>query len=254
MILCDTHSHLYLKEFKNDLDQVIDNAIGNDVRYIMLPNIDNSSIRDMLDVCDRYPAICYPMMGLHPTSVRSNYEEEFRKIEDQLFNYDFCAIGEIGIDLYWDKTYEKEQELVFRRQVELARHMNLPIVIHSRNSINRIIEILSEMNVGGVSGVFHCFSGNKKQADRIIELGFKLGIGGVVTFKNSGLEQVVEQTDLEHLLLETDAPFLAPAPYRGKRNESAYIRIIAEKIAEIKKLPLVTVAEVTTSNALKLFT
>lgn len=253
MILTDTHSHLYLKDFHDDLDRVIKNAINNDVKYIFLPNIDSSSINDLYQVSDQFSEICYPMMGLHPTSVKSNYTDELEIIEKQLFKNNFCAVGEIGIDLYWDKSFAQEQEIVFKRQVILAKELELPIVIHSRNSINRILEILSEMNIKGVTGIFHCFSGNQEQADRIIDMGFKLGIGGVVTFRKSGLQTVVEKTGLEHLLLETDAPFLAPVPHRGKRNESAYIRIIAEKVAEIKNLTIEDVAEVTTRNALDLF-
>ena len=253
MIFTDTHSHLYLQEFKNDLDQVINNAIKKDIKYILLPNIDSSSITDLYEVCNKYSDICFPMMGLHPTSVKANYEEEIGKIEEQVSKHEFCAIGEIGIDLYWDKTFEKEQELVFRKQVQLAKETDLPIVVHSRNSTNEIISILTDMDIKTLTGVFHCFSGTEEQANKITDMGFKLGIGGVVTFKNSGLGKVIEKIDLRHLLLETDAPFLAPVPFRGKRNESAYIKIIAEKIAEIKQLTTEEVAEVTTNNALELF-
>lgn len=253
MILTDTHSHLYLKDFNNDLDEVILNAVEEDVRYIFLPNIDSSSVDDLNSVCDKYHDICFPMMGLHPTSVKHGYEEELRIIGEHFQGRKFCAVGEIGIDLYWDKTFKKEQEEVFRKQVLIAEKLDLPIVIHSRNSIDIIISILSEMNIPGIEGVFHCFPGNTKQAERIINMGFKLGIGGVVTFKNSGLQKVVESVDLRHILLETDSPFLAPVPYRGKRNESAYIRIIAEKIAEIKQLSLEKVASVTTQSALEMF-
>ena len=192
MILCDTHSHPYLKEFKHDLDQVILNAANNDVKYIFLPNIDSSSTDDMLDVCNKYPDICFPMMGLHPTSVKANYKEELKRIEKKFSEGKFYGIGEIGIDLYWDTTYEHEQELVFQKQVELAMENDLPVVIHSRNSIDKIIGILSEMNPESLTGVFHCFSGNTEQADKIFSLGFKLGIGGVLTFKNSGLDNVVK--------------------------------------------------------------
>lgn len=253
MILTDTHSHLYLKEFENDLDKVIDNAIEQGVKYIFLPNIDSKSIDDLIEVYNRYPETCFPMMGLHPTSVKSDYEKELEIIEKELFKNDYCAVGEIGVDLYWDKTFKKEQEDVFRRQVIMAKKMDLPIVIHSRNSIDNIINILSEMNIPGLKGVFHCFPGNILHAEKVINLGFKLGIGGVVTFKNSGLQKVVVSVDLKHILLETDAPYLAPVPYRGKRNESAYIRIIAEKIAELKNISIEEVGEVTTRNALGLF-
>lgn len=253
MILTDTHSHLYLKEFNNDLDQVIKNAADNDVKHIFLPNIDSSSIDDMIKVCNKYPDTCFPLMGLHPTSVKANYEEELNKIEKWFTEGKFYGIGEIGIDLYWDKTYKKEQELVFRKQVQLAKEADLPIVIHSRNSTDEIISILTDVDFKNVSGVFHCFSGNEEQAKKITDMGFKLGIGGVITFKNSGLDKVIEKIDIKHLLLETDSPFLAPVPYRGKRNESAYIRIIAEKIANIKQITIEEVAEMTTSNALELF-
>jgi TatD DNase family protein len=253
MILTDTHSHLYLKEFKDDLDEVMRNAAESGVKYIFLPNIDSSSIDDLKSVSNAYPDHCFPMMGLHPTSVKAGFEEELMVIEEQFQNDTFCAVGEIGIDLYWDKTFVKEQEAVFRKQVAMAMDMNLPVVIHSRNSIDMLIEILTLMNIDGLKGVFHCFPGNILHAEKVIDMGFKIGIGGVLTFKNSGLQKVVEQTDLQHILLETDAPFLAPVPYRGKRNESAYIRIIAEKVAEIKNLTLEEVAEVTTNNALELF-
>jgi len=253
MILCDTHSHLYLKEFKHDLDQVILNAANNDVKYIFLPNIDSSSTDDMLDVCNKYPDICFPMMGLHPTSVKANYKEELKRIEKKFSEGKFYGIGEIGIDLYWDTTYEHEQELVFQKQVELAMKNDLPVVIHSRNSIDKIIGILSEMNPESLTGVFHCFSGNTEQADKIFSLGFKLGIGGVLTFKNSGLDNVVKNIDLRHILLETDAPFLSPVPFRGKRNESAYIELIAKKIAEIKNTTIEKTASITTKNANRLF-
>jgi len=202
----------------------------------------------------KYPNNCFPMMGLHPTSVKENYKEELAVVEEWLAKEKFCAVGEIGIDLYWDKTLLKEQQEAFRYQIDLAKKYELPFVIHCRDSFNEIFEILDEMNDEKMRGIFHCFTGNVEQANHIINYGdFKIGIGGVVTFKNSGLDKTVEQIDLEHLVLETDSPYLAPTPFRGKRNESTYLYNIAEKVADIYNLPIETVAEVTTENSKKVF-
>ncbi len=253
MILTDTHTHLYLDNFNEDREQTIKKAIDQNVKYMFLPNIDSDSIEDMLNLCRLFPNNCFPMIGLHPTSVKDNYKEELSVVDRWLSTSEFIAIGETGIDLYWDKTHAKEQEIAFRHQIELALLHKLPIVIHSRNSIDRIIDIVNDPSYNELQGVFHCFPGTLEHANTIIELGYKIGIGGVVTFKNSNLKDVIEHISLEHILLETDSPFLAPAPHRGKRNESAYINIIAKRIAEIRGISLETVAKITTQNSIELF-
>jgi len=254
MIFIDTHTHLYLDEFSDDLNQVVEKAINKGVKYMLLPNIDSTSIEKMLKLCQTFPDNCFPMIGLHPTSVKSNFENELKIVENYLAKSNFYAIGEIGIDLYWDKTFYKEQLEAMRFQIHLAKERNLPIVIHSRNSFDEVFTVLSELKFPEMRGVFHCFSGSVDQAKKVIaELGFKLGIGGVVTFKNSGLDKVVKEIDLKDIILETDSPFLAPLPFRGKRNESAYTIIIAEKIAAIKNIAIEEVANETTNTALELF-
>ena len=253
MTFIDTHTHLYLDAFDQDRDQVIQSALGNQVKIMLLPNIDSESVDSLHRLCDRYPGICLPMMGLHPTSVNASFEEEMQKIEKQFGQRPYVAVGETGMDLYWDRTFEREQEQAFRHQISLALANHLPVVIHSRNAAGRIIEILEDYRESRLTGVFHCFSGSLSQARQIIGMGFYLGIGGVLTFKKSGLEEVVRQAGLEHLVLETDAPFLAPVPYRGKRNESAWLPLIAEKLAEVTGTTPEHIAEVTTANAQKLF-
>jgi TatD DNase family protein len=252
--LTDTHAHLYLKEFENDLDEVIGRALENGVKRIFLPNLDSSSVKDMLRICEHYKGICFPMMGLHPTSVKENYSEELSFLEKQLNTSQVIAIGEIGIDLYWDKTYLKEQQLAFRTQLNWAKERELPVVIHARDSFSEIFEVMDQEYTPGLKGVFHSFTGNKEQVKKILSYGFYIGINGIVTFKNSGLDQVVKDIPLEKLLIETDAPFLAPTPYRGKRNESSYVRKVAEKIAEIKEVGMEELANISTRNALSLFT
>lgn len=207
----------------------------------------------MLKLCEEFPTNCFPMMGLHPTSVKENYLEEIKKMEDWFEKGKFVAVGEAGIDLYWDKTFFKEQEECFRLQINIAISKNLPLVIHSRESFHDIMEILHDYKGSGLKGVFHCFTGTTEQAKQVIDLGFMLGIGGVVTFKNSKLDQVVENIDLDHLILETDSPFLAPVPFRGKRNESTYINIIANKIAQLKQMSKEEIANRTTENVFRLF-
>ncbi len=253
MIFIDTHTHLYLRQFDDDRTEAIFNAIEAGVQYMFLPNIDSGTLSSMLEVCDQFPENCFPMMGLHPTSVKGNYIEELEKVREELKKRKYIAIGECGIDLYWDKTYFQQQDEAFRYQIKLAREYDLPLVIHSRDSFDEIFEIMDEEYSPELKGVFHCFSGNYNHAKRIIDWGFKLGIGGVVTFKNSGLDKVIEKVDLKHVILETDAPFLAPIPYRGQRNESAYIPLIARKIADIRKIAKEEVADITTRNAKELF-
>lgn len=253
MILADTHAHLYLDEFNDDRHLVIRRALDEGIRYIFLPNIDQSSIRPMMDLAGEYPGTCFPMMGLHPTSVKEDHDEQLKLVEEWLSKGGFIAVGEIGIDLYWDTTYREEQEDAFRRQLRLAITHALPVAIHTRNSMDVALGIIKEEHREGLSGVFHCFSGTAAQAEEAVDMGFYLGIGGVVTFKNSDLPGIVKSIPIRHLLLETDAPFLAPVPYRGKRNESAFIRLIATKVGEIKNMSREDVASVTTANALKLF-
>ncbi len=254
MILTDTHTHLYLEEFAGDRDMVIQKAIESGVQYMLLPNIDSESIEPMKKLCNQYPDNCLPMMGLHPTSVKENYEDELKIVKHELDTHKYYAVGEIGIDLYWDKTHFKQQQIALRTQIEWAIEKDLPVVIHSRDSFEEIFEILDEMKTPKLRGVFHCFTGNDQHAEHILSYeNFKFGIGGVLTFKNSGLDKVVANFGMENIILETDSPYLTPMPYRGKRNQSAYTYYIAEKLAEIYDISVERVAEVTTANARKLF-
>jgi TatD DNase family protein len=254
MKFIDSHSHLYLPEFANDLPAVIQSSCDAGVTRILLPNIDSTSWQPMLELRAKYPGICYPMAGLHPTSVLpETVEDELAEVTRQLENGSYIAVGEIGIDLYWDKTHQALQEEAFLYQVKLAKKHKLPVAIHVRKSFDEVWRILKPETGPDLKGVFHCFPGDENQARRAIEAGFLLGIGGVVTFKNSHLQKVVAAVGTGHLVLETDAPFLAPAPHRGKRNEPAYIPVIAQKVAELCNTSLEEVAEVTTENALKLF-
>ncbi|MEZ5196918.1 MAG: TatD family hydrolase [Bacteroidales bacterium] len=253
MFLIDTHTHLYLNAFDPDRKEVVKQAVKQGVKYMLLPNIDGSSIEGMLQLCEEFPSNCFPMMGLHPTSVNETFMEELDSVEHWLKKKKFIAIGETGIDLYWDKTFLEEQKIVFSRQLEMAKKYKVPIVVHMRDSFDETYKVVKKYASPDLTGVFHCFTGNEEQARKIIDLNFKLGIGGVVTFKNSGLADVVKNVDLKHILLETDSPFLAPAPFRGKRNESAYIKLVAQKLAAIKQLTVDEIAEITTANALDLF-
>ena len=257
MFLVDTHTHLYAEEFDADRDQMLANAMAQGIQKFFLPNIDSRSIAVMKELAKNYPEHCYAMMGLHPCSVNESVEEELAVIKQQLFSEKYCAVGEIGIDLYWDKTFIEQQKQAFRTQIQWAIELNLPISIHCRNAFDEIYDILREYcepnKDNGLKGIFHCFSGNTAQANKIIELGFYLGIGGVVTFKNSGLDKVVQAIELNKIVLETDSPYLAPTPHRGKRNESAYIALIAQKVAEIKNCSIEQVAEQTTANAQQVF-
>jgi TatD DNase family protein len=253
MKLIDTHSHLYLDDFRQDFPEVMNRLRENQVEKVFLPNIDSSSINEMLKLETDYPEIFFPMMGLHPSSVQENYEEELQLVDKWLQKKQFIAIGEIGIDLYWDDTYFNQQVEAFRTQINWAKKLKLPIVIHARNSFNEIFDVVDEEKDENLTGVFHSFSGTYEQAQHIIDLGFKIGINGIVTFKNSSLDDVVKQIDINHLVLETDSPFLSPEPKRGKRNESSHVLYIAEKIAKIKNLSISEVGEITTENAKTLF-
>lgn len=253
MFFIDTHTHLYLNAFDTDRSETVKRAVSQGVRYMLLPNIDSESVKPMHQLCAAFPGNCFPMMGLHPTSVKENWKAELQLVEAQLANGTYCAVGEVGLDFYWDLTFRKEQEEVFRKHIELAIHYKLPLVIHSRKSIDEIILILRETKNPALTGVFHCFSGSPEQAQRIVDLGFKLGIGGVVTFKNSKLKETIRSTGIGHLVLETDAPFISPTPYRGQRNESAYIPLIAAHVAEAFGITTEEVAAITTQTALQLF-
>ncbi|SDF08428.1 TatD family hydrolase [Chitinophaga filiformis] len=249
----DTHAHLYGEEFSADRTVMVERALAAGVSRLYLPNIDSSSIEGMLALEAQFPDNCFAMMGVHPCYINENVEQELSVVREWLAKRPFKAIGEIGLDFYWDTTYREQQYHAFRSQLELAREYNLPVAIHSRESTRECIDEVKALQDGRLSGVFHCFSGTLEEAKEIIDLGFYLGIGGVVTFKKSGLDKILEDIDLQYVVLETDAPYLAPVPYRGKRNESAYIPLIGEKIADVKNLKIADVAAMTTNNALKLF-
>ena len=250
----DTHTHLYLPQFDEDRDEVIARAIGQGVHKLLLPNIDRDSVSGMFELVDSYPDVCYPMMGLHPCSVSENVDEQLNELKRIFTDKEVVAIGEIGIDLYWDKSTLPLQIAAFREQVKWAKERKLPIVIHARDSFNELFEQLDELNDDQLTGVFHCFTGTVEDAKKIIGYGgFMLGIGGVSTFKKSNLDAVLTHVPLEYILLETDSPYLAPTPYRGKRNESAYIPLIAEKLSEIYNCSVEKIGDTTTQNALRLF-
>ncbi len=253
MQLIDTHTHLYLEQFNKDRHDVVESAINKGIDTLLLPNIDRNSIEPMLQLCRDFPQNCYPMMGLHPTSVGSDYQEQLHIVETELKQGKYIAVGEIGLDFYWDKTFKSQQLDAFRLQLRLAIQHDLPVAIHTRDAFPEILDIVESEHKGKLRGVFHCFTGGPVEAERILEMDMLMGIGGVLTFKKSGLDAIVADIPLTHLLLETDAPFLAPAPFRGKRNESAYLLYVAKKLAEVKKIPLDTLAETCTANAKNLF-
>ena len=253
MILIDTHTHLYLKDFENDIDEVIQKARAEGVAKFYLPAIDSSELPNIIALESKYPGLCFAMIGLHPCSVNEKYVHELMIVEDSLSKIKCKAIGEIGLDFYWDKTFINQQYECFHKQIELALLYKLPIVIHSRNSLDEAIGVVKEYIPRGLTGIFHCFGGTEQQADQIISTGFYLGIGGIVTYKKSGLAEVLVNIDLKHLVLETDAPYLTPVPFRGKRNESSYLKYIVAKIAEIKNVTSEDVARVTTQNAERVF-
>jgi TatD DNase family protein len=251
----DTHAHLYSEEFETDLDEIIYRSQQSSVNYILLPNIDLASINPMIALSQKFPN-CIPMMGLHPGYVKEDWENQLSFIEQKLFESpeQYCAVGEIGMDFYWDTTFCEEQKIVFRKQIQWAKELKLPIAIHCRNAFDEIFEILDRENSIELTGVFHCFTGNLDQAKHILNYGgFKLGIGGVITYKKSELPEVIQQIELKQIVLETDAPYLPPVPYRGKRNESSYIPLVADKLAEIYNCPVSEIAEKTTQNAIHLF-
>lgn len=249
----DTHCHLFLPEFEKDRDEAIQRGLKSNVKKFILPNVDTSTMDDMLQLANSYPAHCFPLAGLHPSSVEEDYLEELKIIRRYLDNGKFWGIGEIGLDFYWDKTFEKEQIMALKTQLEWALELDLPAIIHNRESFDETIKIVKEVGNGKLRGIFHCFTGTTDQAVRIVDLGFSLGIGGILTFKNSDLDQTLKNIPLEKIILETDSPYLAPVPKRGKRNEPAYLLYIANKLAEIKDLDTHQIAEQTTRNAKNIF-
>ncbi len=254
MILTDTHTHLYSKDFDEDRNALIEKAINSGVTRFFMPNVDSETIADMFQVEKQFPNNCFAMIGLHPCSVGMKYQHELQVVDYWLKKRKFVAIGEIGIDLFWDKSFLVQQQDAFRIQIQMAQKHDLPYIIHTRNSFNEVMEIVNEFNNYSTKAIFHCFGGTVEQAQQVINAGdFKLGIGGVVTFKNSDLDKVVEAIDLKHIVLETDAPYLAPMPHRGKRNEPDYLILIAKRIAEIKNISLEEVAAVTTQNSIDIF-
>ena len=253
MNLIDTHAHIYQEDFQIDIDAVIARAKENGVSKIYLPNVDVPSIAELKALVQKDPQLFIPMMGLHPCYVKEDFEEQLNTIEKELRSGNYVAVGEIGIDLYWDKSFFAQQQDAFRRQIKWALELDLPIVIHARDSLQEIFAIMDEENRPALKGIFHCFSGNVDDARKVIAYGFKIGIGGVVTFKNGGLDKVLKETDIKHLVIETDAPYLTPVPHRGKRNESSYVKLVAIKLAEIYGISLDEVAAITTANAAEVF-
>lgn len=252
MTLIDTHSHIYLPEFEPDRVAMLERAGQSGISHILMPAID-SETHEAQFLLEKQSPLCLSMMGVHPCSIKENYKDELKIARDHFEKRKFIAVGEIGLDFYWDKTFTNEQYKAFHEQLEWALHFDIPVSIHSRNATDECIQVVTEHQKGKLKGVFHCFSGDKEQAQQIIDLGWYLGIGGVVTFKNSGLDKVMEHVSLDHVVVETDAPYLAPVPFRGKRNEPSYLSYVVSKLSEIKKIYPDEVAAITTTNAKKLF-
>lgn len=254
MKLIDTHTHLFSEQFNEDVEIVIQNALNAGVQQMLMPNVDLNSAERMHAIADKYLGVCLPMMGLHPCSVGADFEMDLQKILSYFPQRKYCAVGEIGIDLYWDKTFISQQKEAFSQQIIFAKEHKLPVVIHVRESFDEVFDVIDSLHDSSLSGVFHCFTGNAEQAKKVMEYEtFMMGIGGVLTFKKSGLDIVVKDIPIEFLVLETDSPYLAPTPHRGKRNESSYLTLILEKLAEVKGLLKEEVASITTANAKKLF-
>lgn len=249
----ETHAHIYSSKFDSDRDQVIQDIREAGIERVYMPNVDVETISAMLDCEEKYPGLCIPMMGLHPCDVKEDFHEQLAIMEDWLNTRQFAAVGEIGLDLYWDRTFFEQQKGALRIQINWAKERDLPIVLHCRDSMDETIAIVKEEHDGNLKGIFHCFTGDAYQAKQIIDMGFLLGIGGVATFKNGGLDKVLPEMSIDHLVLETDAPYLAPVPYRGKRNSPAYLPIIAEKIGDYLQISKEEVALKTKQNALNLF-
>lgn len=253
MILIDTHCHLYSTEFGTESQEIINRARSVGVEKFYLPAIDSEVIDAMLSLEAANPGVCYAMMGLHPCSVNDRVTDELNLVKEWLNKRSFVAVGEIGLDFYWDKTYAEQQRMAFVLQMEWALERNLPIVIHTRNAMQETIDLVKPFAAKGLKGIFHCFSGSYESAKQIVGMDFMLGIGGVLTYKNAGLPEALDKIGLEHMVLETDAPYLSPVPYRGKRNESSYMIEVAKKLAEVKKVTLEEIATITTANAQKIF-
>lgn len=252
-VFVDTHTHLFLTEFEQDRHETVQRAIDHGVKAMFLPNVDLETIDKVFELAGAFPENCFPMVGLHPESVFEDFEEKLVPIEKIILQKKIYGIGETGLDYYWDQTFKEQQKASFDRQLKMAKKYNLPIVIHVRNSFDDVIELVQQNVSPGLTGIFHCFTGTLAEAEKIIGLGFYLGIGGIVTFKNGGLDKVIPEVPLESIVLETDSPFLAPVPYRGKRNESSYVVNVAERIAQLKNISIEEVAGITTQNAQKLF-
>ncbi|MDB5222590.1 MAG: Hydrolase TatD [Chitinophagaceae bacterium] len=252
-MIIDTHTHLYLSDFAADIDEVIKRAGEEGVEKFYLPAIDSTETGNLLALEEKYPGKCFAMMGLHPCSVKENYKEELDMVYHWLQKRKFAAIGEIGLDFYWDKTFTGLQYESFHKQIEWALQFNLPVVLHTRNAMQESIDVVKEYQGKNLRGIFHCFSGTLQNALDITGTGFYLGIGGVITYKNSGLAEVIKEIDIKHIVLETDAPYLTPVPFRGKRNESSYLKYVVQKIAAIKNIPIEEVEEITTQNAGTIF-
>ncbi|MDO6388525.1 TatD family hydrolase [Pontibacter sp. BT731] len=253
MTLIDSHAHIYSEKFQQDRDEAVARALEAGVEKFYMPNIDHTSIDVMLETEEKHPAQCIAMMGLHPTSVNKDFEQELYLVEEWLGKRKFAAVGECGIDLYWDKTFLPQQQEALKVQIELAKKHQLPIILHTRDSFDETYEIITAAQDGSLKGIFHCFSGTVGQAAKVKELGFLMGIGGVATFKNGGLDMVLPHVNLEDLVLETDCPYLAPVPHRGKRNEPVYLPLVAQRVGELMQKPVEEVAAATTRNALNLF-
>ena len=253
MVLTDTHTHLYYETDEAKRAELIQRCKENDITRLFLPNVDAASVPMVYSLQEAYPEMCFPMLGLHPCDVKENWEAELQQIKAAYGEKKIYAIGEIGIDLYWDKTTLPQQIEAFKQQISWAKSLKLPIVIHCRDAFDEVFAVLEEEQGDDLFGIFHCFTGTAEQAQKVIGLGFYLGIGGVVTYKNSGLDKVVVGVDLKHIVLETDSPYLTPVPYRGKKNESSYLIYVAQKVAELHQTDLETVAAITTENSKKVF-
>ena len=251
--MIDSHCHLYVEEFENEIEKVIENALNNGVSKFYMPAIDLKYTASMQMLEVKFPGKCFAMAGLHPCSVKGNYDEEINHVKTNLEQRKFCAIGEAGLDFHWDKTFVKQQYECLEIQIELALQYNVPLILHTRNATEETIEVIKKYKNTNLTGIFHCYSGSYEQTKKIIDLGFYLGIGGVLTYKNAGLGEVLAKFDLNNIVLETDAPYLSPVPYRGKRNEPAYLKNVAQKLAEIKKISFEEVDAITTANAEKIF-
>ncbi|GGB77308.1 TatD family hydrolase [Dyadobacter sediminis] len=252
--MIETHAHIYSDDYADDREEMLERAWNAGIQQIWMPNCDHATIDSMMALAERFPGKCLPMIGLHPTYVKDDFEKELQIVEDWLSKAQFIAIGEIGMDLFWDKTFREQQEKAFLYQCELAVRHNLWIDIHSRNAFWETVKLIEDFGNSALKGIFHCFTGTLEEANKAIELGFKIGIGGVATFKNGGLDKVIPFIDLEHIVLETDSPYLAPTPLRGKRNEVAYIDLVAQRVADLKQIPkseLIMATDHTAMNLLK---